>query len=145
MDLFVFYPKFYVLVCKPCAYAVAPPHLATHIATKHANDICSRDSLHRAATIAATLATRLKEEHDLLDPTTSIILRPLPAKPPFPNLKLYRGYQCTRCDFTRTKTKTALREINTHFNVHRLVARKRGQPAKIADILEEEKSPIPWR
>jgi hypothetical protein len=115
MDLFIFYPEYHVLVCRSCAYAIAPPHLAAHMVTKHANNICSRDSLRRATTIAATLATRLKEEHDLLDPTTSIIPRPLPTKPPFPDLKLYRGYQCTRCDFTRTKTKTALREIDTHF------------------------------
>jgi hypothetical protein len=32
--------------------------------------------------------------------------------------------------------------MNTHLNVHRLVARKRGQLAKLADILEEDKRPM---
>jgi hypothetical protein len=140
MDLFIFYPKYHVLVCKSCAYAVAPPHLAAHIANKHANNICGRDSLRRPTKIAEALATRLTEEYDLLDPSS--IPRPLPTNPPFPNLKLYRGYQCTCCDFTRTRTKTALREMNTHSNAHRLVARKRGQPAKLADIPEEDKRPM---
>jgi hypothetical protein len=45
IDLFIFYPKYYVLVCKSCAYAVAPPHLAAHIANKHTNNICSRGRL----------------------------------------------------------------------------------------------------
>jgi hypothetical protein len=92
IDLFVFYSEYHVLVYKPYAYTVTPPHLTAHIATKHANDIYGRDSLRRATTIAATVTTRLKEEHDLLNPTTSIIPRLLPAKPPFPDLKLYRGY-----------------------------------------------------
>jgi hypothetical protein len=142
IDLFIFYPKHYVLVCKSCAYAVTPLHLAAHIANKHANDICSRDSIRRPTKIAAALATRLTEEYDLLDPTTSSIPRPLPTKPPFPNLKLYRSYQCTCCDFTRTRTKTALREMSTHLNAHRLVAQKRGQPVKLADMPEEDKRPI---
>jgi hypothetical protein len=73
MDLFIFYPEYHVPVCKSCAYAVAPPRLAAHIATKHANDICSKDSLHRATKTAATLASRLKKEYDLLDPTTDTI------------------------------------------------------------------------
>ncbi|OAG07813.1 uncharacterized protein CC84DRAFT_520637 [Paraphaeosphaeria sporulosa] len=89
MDLFICYPEYHVLVCRSCAYAVAPPHLAAHMATKHANDICSKDNLHRTTKVAATLATRLREEYDLLDPTTSIIPRPPPTKPPFPNLKPY--------------------------------------------------------
>jgi hypothetical protein len=142
MDLFIFYPEYRILVCKSCAYAVAPPHLAAHITTKHAHYICSKDGLHRATKTAATIASRLKDEYNLLDPTTDIIPRPLPTKPPFPSLKLYRGYQCTRCDFIRTKTKTALREMNTHFNVHRLVPRKRGQPLKLADTPEEDRRPM---
>ncbi|KAK7177672.1 hypothetical protein PSPO01_16282 [Paraphaeosphaeria sporulosa] len=141
VDLFICYPEYHVLVCRSCAYAVAPPHLAAHMATTHASDICSKDNLHRTTKVAATLATRLREEYDLLDATTSIIPRPPPTKPPFPNLKLSRGYQCTRCDLTRTETKTALREMETHFNEHRLVARKRGQPAKLADIPEEDRRP----
>jgi hypothetical protein len=141
MDLFIFYPKYHVLVCKSCAYAVAPPHLAAHIATKHANNLCDKDSLRRTTKTAAMLAMHLKEEYNLLNPTTSLIPRPLPTKPPFSTLKLCRGYQCTRCDFTRTKTKTALREIDTHFNIHRRIARKQGRPGKLADTSEEENRP----
>jgi hypothetical protein len=92
MNLFIFYPGYHLLVCKSCAYAVAPPHLAAHIANKYANDICNRDSLRKHTKIAAALATRLTEEYALLDPITSSIPRPLPTKPPFPNLKLYCGY-----------------------------------------------------
>jgi hypothetical protein len=142
MDLSIFHPEYRVLVCKSCAYAVPPPHIAAHTTNKHAHDICSKDSLHRATKTAAMLASRLKEEYNLLDPTTDNIPCPLPTKPPFPNLKLYRGYQCTRCDFTRTKIKTALREMNTHFNVHRLISRKRGQPVKLADTPEEDRKPM---
>jgi hypothetical protein len=48
MALFIFYPEYHVIVCKSCAYAVAPPYLATHIATKQANDICGSCENYRA-------------------------------------------------------------------------------------------------
>jgi hypothetical protein len=78
MDVFVFYSKYYVLVHKPCAYTVTPPHLTAHIVTKDANNICSKDSLHRANKIAAMLVTRIKAEYNFLNPATSLILRLLP-------------------------------------------------------------------
>ncbi|KAK7177297.1 hypothetical protein PSPO01_16657 [Paraphaeosphaeria sporulosa] len=142
MDLFVYYPEYHVLVSKSCAYAVAPAHLPAHIVTRHANDICSRDNLDRATKLAATLATRFREEYHLLDPTTSVIPRPPPTKPPFPDLKLYRGYQCTRCDFIRSRTNSALKQIKKHFNEHRLLPRKGGRPKRIADIPEQDKGPV---
>jgi hypothetical protein len=45
---------------------------AAHMASKHANDICTKDSLHRTTQITAELATGLEEEYDILSRTTYI-------------------------------------------------------------------------
>jgi hypothetical protein len=93
IDLFIFYPEYYVLVCKSCAYAVASLHLAAHVATKHTNNICSKDSLHRATKTAATLASCLEHEYSLLNPTTNIMLWTCPTQPTQLGDPLYRTHE----------------------------------------------------
>jgi hypothetical protein len=45
---------------------------AAHMSSKHVNDICSKDSLHRTTQITAALATRLEKEYDILNRTTYV-------------------------------------------------------------------------
>ncbi|PVH93490.1 hypothetical protein DM02DRAFT_661905 [Periconia macrospinosa] len=146
MDLFTFYPEHRVLVCKSCAYAVSPAHLRSHIATKHPHDPCRAAGLDpaysRPRKPAATLAGSLQEKYDILDPSLAKIPLPPPTHPPFRELKLYRGYQCSRCDYVLSKTKEARKCMEQHFNTHRLLPRKPGRPGKIADIPADDKGPM---
>ncbi|KAK7177913.1 hypothetical protein PSPO01_16037 [Paraphaeosphaeria sporulosa] len=146
MDLFVFYPQYQVLVCKPCACAVPPLHLASHIKKQHAREAC-RDagldfSVSRSQRPATALARRLEEKYDILNPRTCKIPLPSPTEPPLPDLKLYRGYKCSRCTYILSKTKTAQETMEQHFNKHRLLPRKKGRPRRISEILEEDKGPM---
>jgi hypothetical protein len=43
---------------------------AAHMASKHDNDICDKDNLHRTMQITAALATGLEEEYDIFNRTT---------------------------------------------------------------------------
>jgi hypothetical protein len=146
MDLFVVYPQYQVLVCKPCGFAVAPRHLAGHIKNRHARDACrdaGLDSVRARSRIpAVTLARRLLQKYDLLDPQTHKIPLPSPTEPPLPDLKLHCGYQCTRCEYVLLKSKSGFRLMDRHFNQHRQLLRKPGRPKKIANIPEEDKGPI---
>lgn len=45
MDLFIFNPRYGVLLCKPCAHTVPPSHLCSHITTIHSNDACRFESV----------------------------------------------------------------------------------------------------
>ncbi|PVH90072.1 hypothetical protein DM02DRAFT_678816 [Periconia macrospinosa] len=147
MDLFVFYAKHQVLVCKPCACAIAPPHLVSHIRNQHGHEAC-RDAglefakfrVHKAATV---IAECLKERYNMLDPRTQSIPRPLPTDPPLPDLKLSRGYQCSRCDFALSRSKSSQSLFDRHFNQqHRIVPRKKGRPGRAIAIPEEDRGPI---
>jgi len=147
MDLFTFYPPSSVLICKPCGYAIPPTNLSGHIRLYHLDDA------RRAATnfplslrprnAANLLANNLHERYPLLDPATSKIPIPAAINPPIPELRLYRGYQCTRCNFVlRSQGKEAKPSMGKHFNVHRLVPRKPGRPAKIAGVLPTDSEPM---
>ncbi|KAH5618970.1 hypothetical protein HBI23_245980 [Parastagonospora nodorum] len=147
MDLFVFYAKHQVLVCKPCAYAVAPLHLVSHIRSLHAHEACRDVGLDfakfRVQKAAKIIADCLKEKYSLLDPRTYVISRPLPTDPPLPDLKLYRGYQCSRCDYVVSRSKSSGEILEKHFNrQHRILQRKKGRPLKSIAIPEEDKGPI---
>ncbi|KAH7399701.1 hypothetical protein BKA66DRAFT_383213, partial [Pyrenochaeta sp. MPI-SDFR-AT-0127] len=135
-----------VLVCKPCAHAVAPKHLANHIKNKHpfeASRDAGLDPAHnRPGRPALMLARRLQARHNLLDPAVSKILVPAPTEPPLSDLKLYRGIQCSRCEYVLTKTKYASEVMGRHFNQHRLFPRKMGRQNKVADIPEADKGPM---
>jgi len=142
IDLFNFYPRFGVLICKPCGFAVAPSHLGSHIAKRHGNDACRASGLdptyHKPGKPAAKLAAVLQEQYDLLDPRHAQIPIPPPTEPPLPELKLYRGYRCSRCDLVVTKTDEGRIRLQKHFNKHRLLPRKRGRPGKVASMPEDE-------
>jgi hypothetical protein len=96
MDLFVVYPQYQVLVCKPCGFAVAPRHLAGYIKNRHARDACrdaGLDSVRARSRIpAVTLARRLLQKHDLLNPQTYKILLLSPTELPLLDLKLHCSY-----------------------------------------------------
>jgi hypothetical protein len=146
MDLFVFYAPSGVLLCKPCGYAVPPTALATHISNHHLSD--ARDAAtsslasSKSRKPAKLLADYLCERFQLLDPATAKIPTPPSTDPPISELQLHRGYQCTRCKFIRLRTKTALVQMGTHFNQHRLLPRKKGgRQGRVADVLEEDKGP----
>ncbi|KAF2628300.1 hypothetical protein BU25DRAFT_458140 [Macroventuria anomochaeta] len=135
MDLFVFYPPSSVLICKPCGYAVRPISLYTHIRVHHLHD--ARD--------AATnlLAKYLCERYQPANLSTTKLPTPPATNPPIPELRLYRGYQCTRCSFVlRSEGKEAKASMGKHFNIHRLVPRKPGRQAKIAGISATDSEPM---
>jgi hypothetical protein len=128
MNLFVFYTPSSVMLCKPCGYAVPPTALATHISIYHLSD--ARDAAtsslasSKSKKPAELLANYLCERFPLLNPATAKIPTPPSTDPPIPELQLHCGYQCTRCEFIRLRTKTALVQMGTHFNQHRLLPRK---------------------
>jgi hypothetical protein len=83
MDLFTLLSQYQVLVCKPCACAVAPLHLASHIKKEHARE-ATRDAgldfaKSRASRPAITLAKHLQEKYDLLDPRTFVLVTEYPG------------------------------------------------------------------
>jgi hypothetical protein len=147
MDLFTFYPPSSVLICKPCGYAVPPTTFSTHIKVHHLHD-----ARHAATNLfdapqsrnpATLLANYLCERYQLLDPATAKVPTPPLTNPPIPELKLHRGYQCTRCSFVlRSQGKEAKNSMGTHFNVHRLLPRKPGRQAKIAGIPAIDSEPM---
>jgi hypothetical protein len=147
MDLFVFYPPSSVLICKPCGYAVPPTTLATHIKVHHLDD-----ARHAATNLfdapqsrnpATLLANYLCERYQVLDPAIAKVPKPPATNLPIPELKLHRGYQCTRCSFVlRSTGKEAKSSIGTHFNIHRLVPRKPGRQAKMAGIPAQDSGPM---
>jgi hypothetical protein len=144
--LFVFYPPSGVLLCKPCGYAVPPTTLATHIRVHHLDDArnatINYQALSRSRKPAKLLASYLRERYHLLDSATTTIPIPLATDPPILELRFHRVYQCTRCEFIRLHKKSALQQISTHFNHHRLLPWKGGRPIGIADIPEEDEGPI---
>jgi len=139
MDLFTFYPPSSVLICKSCGYAVPPTTLSNHIKVHHLDDaryaatnLFDNPQSRNPATL---LANYLCDRYQLLDPATAKVPTPPATNLPITELKLHRGYQCTRCSFVlRLQGKKAETSIETHFNEHRYVPRKPGQPAKTADI-----------
>jgi hypothetical protein len=147
---FKFEPRYGILICKSCAFAVAPLHLRAHIAKRHALAACYATGLDPVGATstakekaAASLADSLNAEYRLLDPTSVTIPIPLPTDPPLPELTLHQGYQCARCDLVVTKTVENQLRLQKHFNKHhRNVPRKRGGQSKIADIPAIEKLPM---
>ncbi|KAF2741810.1 hypothetical protein M011DRAFT_491054 [Sporormia fimetaria CBS 119925] len=140
MDLFTFYPPSSVLICKPCGYAIPPTNLSGHIRVRHPDDArhaaTNFSPSSRPQDAANLLANYLCEQHPLLNPATSKIPVPAATNPPIPELRLHRGYQCTRCNFVlRSQGKEAKTSMGKHFNVHRLVPREPGRQAKIAGTL----------
>ena len=125
IDLFVFYPQYQVLVCKPCACAIPPLHLAKHIKKQHAREACHDAGLEfsnsRSQKQATALARRLQEKFDILNPRTCKIPLPSPTDLALPDLKLYRGYQCSRCLYILSKTKTGHETMEQHFNQHQVL------------------------
>jgi hypothetical protein len=83
------------------------------------------------------LAALLQEKYSLLDPRHAQIPTPLPTEPPVPELKLYRGFRCSRCPKIMTKS-TYTHARQTHFNKHRTIARKKGTPGKVVSVPEDE-------
>jgi len=149
-DQFKFEPRYGILICKSCAFAVAPLHLRAHIAKGHAVAACYAISLDSARATskakekaAALLADSLNADYRLPDPTSVTIPIPLPTDPPLPELTLHQGYQCAQCDLVVTKTVENQLRLQKHFNKHhRSVPRKRGRQSKIADIPAMEKLPM---
>ena len=125
---------------RPCGHAVPPTSLSTHIAVHHIDD--ARHAATNAATRAqpSCLSTRpaklladyLLERYQVLDPATTPIPTPLATDPPIPELKVYRGYQCTCYSFVqRSEPKEAVNSMRKHFNKsHRPVSAKSGGLAK---------------
>lgn len=147
MDLFVFYPPSGVLICKPCGYAIPPTTLSTHIKVHHIYDArhaaTNLFNAPQARNPATLLANYLCERYEVLDPAIAKVPTPPATNLPIPELKLHRGYQCTRCSFVlRSQGKQAKTSIRTHFNVHHLVPRKPGQQAKIAGIPAIDSEPM---
>ncbi|KAK7178099.1 hypothetical protein PSPO01_15847 [Paraphaeosphaeria sporulosa] len=66
------YPRFGVLLCKPCGFAVPPSHLRNHIANRHGDDACCAaglDPTHcKPGKLALALATALQEQYAILNP-----------------------------------------------------------------------------
>jgi hypothetical protein len=147
MDLFTFYPPSSVLICKPCGYAIPPTTLSTHIKVHHLHDAryAATDffAAPQSKSPANLLANYLREQYQLLEPATAKIPTPPATDPPIPELRLHRGYQCTRCSFVlRSQGKEAKNSIGRHFNVHRLVPRKPGRQAKIAGTPAADSEPM---
>jgi hypothetical protein len=146
MDLFIFYPLYGVLVCKPCAYAVPPQYLQSHIATKHRSQLHNPEGLSatqfRPARLAAALAKQLQEKYTLLDPTSVKIPLPPQTNPPFQDLKLYNGYQCSQCSYVCRQTASASNMLQKHFNSHRTLPRQRGRPAKVIGGSARDQGPM---
>lgn len=135
-----------MLVCKPCACAIPPLHLAKHIKKQHAREACDDAGLEfsnsRSQKQATALARRLQEKFDILNPRTCKIPLPSPTDPALPDLKLYRGYQCSRCPYILSKTKTGHETMEQHFNQHRVLPRRKGRPRKMPDIPKEDQGPM---
>jgi hypothetical protein len=147
MDLFTFYPPSSVLICKPCGYAVPPTTLSSHIRVHHLEDAryaaTNPSTSSNPRNAAKLLTTYLGEQYQLLDPATTNIPTPPATTPPIPDLTLYPGYQCTCCSFViRSGGKEAKTSMGKHFNIHRLVPRKRGGQAKIAGIPTKDNGPM---
>jgi hypothetical protein len=147
IDLFTFYHPSSVLICKPCGYAVLPTALSTYIKVHYLYD-----ARHAATNLfdspqsrnpATLLANYLCERYQLLNPAIVKVPTPPATNLPIPELKLYRGYQCTRCNFVlRSQGKKAKTSIGTHLNEHRLMPRKLGRQAKIAGIPAIDSEPM---
>jgi hypothetical protein len=147
MDLLTFYPPSSVLICKPCGYAVPPTTLSTHIKVHHLYDAryaaTNFFDAPQSRNPATLLANYLCDRYQLLDPATAKIPTPPATNPPIPKLKLHRSYQCTCCSFVLRSQGTEARiSMGKHFNVHRLVPRKPGRPAKIAGVPATDSEPI---
>lgn len=147
MDIFDYQEEYGVLICKRCAFAVAPSHLRSHIATKHLEDAryaCRLEpALANATRPADALAAYLQTTFNILDPRTVKIQRPPPEAAPILGLRVYQGFQCSRCDFVRTATKWGEEAMQRHFNIHRVVPRKPGAPKKkIAKTPGEDDGPM---
>lgn len=148
MDLFVFYAQYRVLVCKPCAFAVSPLRLASHIKNRHAREACHDAGIDfsisssRAQGSAVSLARRLHEKYDILDPSTCKVVLSSPTEPPLLELKLYRGHECSRCTLSLSAIKSARDSMQRQSNQHRLLPRKKGRPQRIQDLPEEDDGPM---
>ncbi|KAH8696802.1 hypothetical protein GQ44DRAFT_558336, partial [Phaeosphaeriaceae sp. PMI808] len=132
-----------VLVCKPCGSAIPPSFLQSHIKARHNDTACFVAGLDptiyaKRTKPAKILADLLQEKYSLLDPRYVEIAAPPPTEPPFPELKLYRGFRCSRCNFIVTKTKYACARMETHFNKHRILPRKKGRPGKVVCAPDDE-------
>lgn len=90
---------------------------------------------------AARPTKRIRESYIILCPASDRKAVPLPTEAPVPALKLYRNYKCTRCDHVLPKGKRVRESTATHFNQHRLVARRPDRQPKqfeVADIPGEK-------
>lgn len=146
MDFFDYREDHGILICKPCAFAVSPSNLRGHIATKHlkeARQACMLNPLLANATRPAdALAAYLNQRFKILDPRNVIVSKLSPTAAPVPGLKLYRGFQCSRCDFVRTETKYAEEIMQKHFNVHRTIPRRPGAQKKVSSASAEDDGPM---
>jgi hypothetical protein len=115
IDLFIFYAKHQVIVCKLYACAITCPHLSNHIKNLHAHEACRDAGLNfakfRVNQAANTVAEFLKERYSLLNPRTQRISQPLPTDPPLPDLKLYHSYQYSYSNFTVSRSKSSQRSL----------------------------------
>lgn len=143
MELFDYQEDYGVLICKPCGFAVPPSNLRGHITKRHLEDArhaCRLNPLLANATRPAdALTAYLRKRFDLENTT---IRRPSPTVKPILGLKLYYGFQCSRCDFVRTATRYAEEIMQRHFNIHRAIPRRRGSQKKIPNAPAEDDGPM---
>jgi hypothetical protein len=145
METFIFYRCYGVLICKPCRSAIPPSSLQSHIKSRHNDIACYVTGLdfnvyRKRTKPAEMLVALLQEKYSLLDPRHAQIPTPLPTEPPVPELKLYRGFRCSRCPKIMTKSRYAHARMQTHFNKHRIIPRKKGKPGKVVTVPEDEGS-----
>jgi hypothetical protein len=143
METFIFYRCYSVLICKPCKSAVPLSSLQSHVKSRHNGIACYVTGLNPNAYTKRTkpaeiLAALLQEKYSLLDPRHAQIQTPLPTEPPVPELKLYRGFRCSRCPKIMTKSDYAHARMQTHFNKHRVIQQKQGRPGKVVSVPEDE-------
>ncbi|KAF2209452.1 hypothetical protein CERZMDRAFT_100246 [Cercospora zeae-maydis SCOH1-5] len=83
-DLLKHYEGYGVIICKPCAFAIQPSALASHL-LKHQIYRSERRRL-----MAQLAHLKLKDPADVVDPS--------PLSPPVPELQVYKGIRCMHDD-----------------------------------------------
>ncbi|CAK1359312.1 hypothetical protein CB0940_05541 [Cercospora beticola] len=84
VDLLKHYEEYGVIICKPCAFAIQPSALASHL-LKHQIYRSERRRL-----MAQLAHLKLKDPADVVDPS--------PLSPPIPELQVYKGIRCLHKD-----------------------------------------------
>ncbi len=146
-SLFDFIIDHGILIYKPCAYAVPPSTLSSHLANRHP-DVFSYNALNaldltgrtpnRPIKAARALTDSLLSQYAVLDPRYTKIPMPSPDAAPIPGLKLHYGLQCNTCNQIYTETgkqksrpgKGTRAQMLSHYNTHRTIPRRRGKQSR---------------